>query len=177
MSRLMDQMLPSKKSSNPDMSTLLWVCGAGVIVLVLSLCLWMLARPSDARLQMAQLQTKAQALSQAQSGPGDLSLYPVGSVCTGDVESIVSAPVKSALMNLGFKLDSLDVDDGLPLGNPALTAYHFTLKGTGSYEAAITTLDRLDHFKPKLFLETMALKNHVSDVELIVEGRVFCRHH
>ena len=48
------------------------------------------------------------------------------------------------------------------------------ISGKGSYEAAMQALSTLAKARPIIFVDKVSLKNRLSQVELDIDGRVFC---
>jgi hypothetical protein len=152
----------------------LWLAFAvpGGIVLAI-IVLFAISVPGGAGKRLAEIEAKATAAAQAAGADGNLKTFPAGSVCSGDFNDALKAQLNSALAATGLKIESFDVGN---TGQAAtLQAYHLAFKGTGSYEDALAALNVLRGYRPKIFADTVALHNHVSDVELEVDGRLFCR--
>ncbi len=129
--------------------------------------------PGGAGKRVTDIEAKAQTASQAAGADGNLKAYPAGSVCSGDFNDALKTQLNLALGNTGLKIEGFDVGN---TGQAAtLQAYHLTFKGAGSYEDAMAALNVLRNYRPKIFADTVALRNRVSDVELEVGGRLFCR--
>jgi hypothetical protein len=53
--------------------------------------------------------------------------------------------------------------------------YTVTLKGSGTYEQAVSAMEIMAQYRPRLFLDSLSLRNNTSSVDLNVEGRLYCR--
>ncbi len=151
-----------------------WVAVAvpGVLTLVIAV-LFIISVPNGAGKRLTEIEAKTRAVAEASGADGNLKAFPAGSVCSGDFTDAMKTQLTLALGNTGLKIDSFDVGD---TGQAAtLQAYHVTVKGTGSYEAALSALNVLHGYRPRIFADTVALHNHISEVELEVNGRLFCR--
>lgn len=158
----------------PRKTTFPWIAFAvpGVLALVI-LILFAVSVPNDAAKRVADIETKTKQVADTAGADGNLKAFPAGSVCSGDFNDALKTQLNVALGNTGLKISSFSVGN---TGQAAtLQAYHVSLKGTGSYEDALAALNVLRGYRPKIFADTVALHNHVSDVELDVEGRLFCR--
>jgi len=135
--------------------------------------LFVISVPGGAGKRLSDIEAKAAADARAAGTDGNLKAFPAGSVCAGDFNDALKAQLNAALGATGLKVESFDVGN---TGQAAtLQAYHLAFKGRGSYEDALAALNVLHGYRPKIFADTVALRNHVSDVELEVEGRLFCR--
>ncbi len=144
----------------------------GGLALVI-LGLFIFAVPQDANKRVGTVETEAKAAAEAVGADGNLKTFPAGSVCAGDFGDPLKAQLNAAVAATGLKLESFNVNN---TGQAAiLQSYHVTIKGTGSYEAALSALNILHGYRPKIFADTVALHNHVNEVELEVQGRLFCR--
>lgn len=144
----------------------------GAVALV-TIVLFAISVPGGAGRRLTDIETKASAVAQAAGADGNLKAFPAGSVCSGDFGDAMKAQLNRALGATGLKIERFDVGN---TGQAAtLQAYHVAVKGTGSYEDALAALNVLHGYHPKIFADTVALHNHVSDVELEVDGRLFCR--
>jgi len=144
----------------------------GALTLVVAV-LFIISVPGGANKRLADIEAKASSAAQAAGADGNLKTFPAGSVCSGEFNDAMKTQLSLALGNTGLKVDSFDIGN---TGQAAtLSAYHVTVKGTGSYEAALAALNVLHGYRPKIFADTVALHNHISDVELEVNGRLFCR--
>ncbi len=157
-----------------DIPKAAWIATALVVVVMSGL--YSLSRPFDAKSRLDTLEQQAKIIKSAVRSDGDLMAFGVGSVCTGALDDAFKSRVSSALMNAGLKVDVLDVT---PRGRTGeghpLMAYGVSLKGTGSYEQAVGALEVLAHEKPKLFLDSLIMRNQTASVDLSVEGRLYCR--
>ena len=152
-----------------------WLVFALPALLVLPLFgLWVISTPPDAKARLAELEAKAERIRKTTGGAGDLKVFPVGSVCTGEAPDAVESRVSLALTNSGLQISVFHLMDSDTTAS-GLQTWRLSLKGSGSYESAIAALDVLNRSRPRLFVDTVALRNKVSDVELEVEGRLFCR--
>ncbi len=150
--------------------------GAAAVVLVLMIGLWLVTRPSDAKARLAALETQAASIQVAAAADGDLATYPLGSVCSSTLDEAFRNQLTSALINSGLKVEALDIRNaGKVEGRHPLTSYALTLKASGTYEQAINSLEIMAHYRPRLFLDSLSLKNQTRSVDLNVEGRLFCR--
>ncbi len=144
---------------------------AGVAAAIL--VLFVVSVPHDAPKRLGDIETQAKAAADAADADGNLKTYPAGSVCSGAFADPQKASLNAAVAATGLKLETFTMGN---TGQAAtLTSYHVTIKGTGSYEAALAALNMLHGYRPKIFADTVALHNHVSEVELEVQGRLFCR--
>ncbi len=148
--------------------------GAGLTVIVVVLMI--MSRAPGATGRMNDLTAKGRAVAAAAQADGDLKAFPLGSVCSGVLDDSFKDQLNIALTNSGLTVSALDVSEaGTVGGAQPLNAYHLTLKGSGSYESALTALEILRHDHPKLFLDSLAIRNRTSSVDVDVEGRLFCR--
>ncbi len=144
----------------------------GALTLVIAVLL-IISVPGGASKRMLDIESKASAAAQAAGAAGNLKTFPAGSVCSGDFSDAMKSQLDAAIGGTGLKVDSFEVGN---TGQAAtLQAYHVMVKGTGSYEAALAALNVLHGYRPKIFADTVALHNHISNVELEVDGRLFCR--
>ncbi|MGN6424371.1 MAG: GspMb/PilO family protein [Asticcacaulis sp.] len=148
---------------------------AGLLALV-GLGVLFLSRPTDAKARLVALEAQSKSIRSATDARGDLTSFPAGSVCAGQVDDALRNQLTNALMNSGLKVEALDIADAGQAGDRfPLRAYKLTLKGSGSYEEAMRGLQALKRYQPRLFLDTLSLRNETSSVDLDVEGRLFCR--
>jgi len=144
----------------------------GVLAVVI-IVLFVISVPGGAAKRVAAIEAKAHTAAEAAGADGDLKTYPAGSVCAGSFTDAMKVQLTSALAATGLKVESLDAGSA---GQAAtLQAYRFAFKGTGSYDDAMSALNLLRGYKPKLFADTVALRNHIDAVELEVDGRLYCR--
>jgi hypothetical protein len=152
-----------------------WLAFAAPALLILPLFgLWMISTPPDAKARLAELEAKAERIQKTTRGAGDLKAFPAGSVCSGEAPDAVESRMSLALANAGLQVGAFHLVD-TNTTSAGLQTWRLSLKGMGSYESAVAALDVLNRSRPRLFVDTVALRNKVSDVELEVEGRVFCR--
>lgn len=145
-------------------------------LLVVAVVLILLSRPSSSHQRLADLDKKVAAITAANKAEGDLGVYPLGSVCTGTLDDGFKNQLSSALMNTGLTVTALDVSPSGRTGEGhPLMGYALMLKASGTYEQAINSLEVMAHYRPRLFLDTMSLRNQTSSVDLDVEGRLYCR--
>jgi len=171
-------VIPSRRPKSAfnlsDLPKEAWLVAA--VPLLVLIALFALARPSGVKARMAALEQQARTIGTAARADGDLGRYPVGSVCSGEFSDAMKNQLTSAVMNTGLTVAAFDVSskgrEGL---SHPLMAYSVSLKGSGSYEQAINSLEVLAHVRPKLFLDTLSLRNQTSSVDLDVEGRLYCR--
>ena len=165
--------LNGKKTAPPARSH--WLVFALPVFLILPLLgLWLVSTPPDAKARLAELEAKAERIQKTTRGAGDLKAFPAGSVCSGEAPDAVESRVSLALANAGLQIGAFHlVDSSTTTGG--LQTWHLSLKAAGSYESAIAALDVLNRSRPRLFVDAVALRNKVSEVELEIEGRVFCR--
>lgn len=136
--------------------------------------LWFISTPPDAKARLAALEAKAERINKAALGAGDLKTFPAGSVCSGEQADAVESRMSLALANAGLQIGAFRLVD-TNTSSGGLQTWQLSLKGSGTYEGAIAALDVLNRSRPRLFVDTVALRNKVSEVELELEGRVFCR--
>ncbi len=147
-----------------------------VVMLAVAIALMLLSRPSDSRQRLAALTQQAAVITAADKADGDLTVYPLGSVCSNSLDDAFKNQLSAALMNTGLTVTALDVSPQGKTGEAhPLMAYALTLKASGTYEQAVNSLEIMAHYKPRLFLDTMSLRNQTSSVDLDVEGRLYCR--
>ena len=166
---------PSRPSFNPGAIPKLAYVVAAVMLLIM-FGLWSLSRPSGAKGRLAEMERQAAIVKSAGLAEGDLRTYPLGSVCGGELNDNFRNQLSNALTNSGLAVDALDISaagqDGI--GHP-LMAYAVTLKGTGTYEQAVSAMEIIAQYRPRLFLDSLSLRNNTSSVDLNVEGRLYCR--
>ena len=165
---------PRSGFSLSDVPRKAWlVAAAPVLVLVAFLAL---SRPFGVKARMTSLEQQAAAIEKASGAEGDLTRYPVGSVCSGTFSDAMKNQLTASIMNTGLKVAAFEVsqkgEEGL---SHPLMAYTVTLKGSGTYEQAVDALEALARARPKLFLEAMTLRNQTSSVDLDLEGRFYCK--
>jgi type II secretory pathway pseudopilin PulG len=148
----------------------------GIVVLLAMLGMWGLSRPSGAKARLAELEQQADQIRSAAKVRGDLNTYPLGSVCSGNLDEGFRSQLNTALAGSGLKVSALDISDRGRAGDiRPLHAYSLTLKATGTYEQAVNALALMAQYRPRLFLDSLSLRNQTESVDLNVEGRVFCR--
>lgn len=163
-----------RKSQALDIPLAAWGVAAGVAVV--GLVLLFMARPPSLKARFEALQTQAAAIKASGQKRGDLSAFPVGTVCASVIDDTMRNQLTNALMNSGLKIETLDITDTGQAGDRyPLRSYSLSLKGSGSYDDAMRTLQALNRYRPRLFLDTLSLRNQTSSVDLDVEGRLFCR--
>ena len=174
---MIDDYLSSRKrhQTRPmDIPLLAWGV-AGLLALV-GLGVLFLSRPTDAKARFAALEAQSKSIRSAADARGDLSAFPPGAVCAGQIDDALRNQLTNALINSGLKVEALDIADAGQAGDRfPLRAYKLTLKGSGSYDEAMRGLQALRRYQPRLFLDTLSLRNQTSSVDLDVEGRLFCR--
>ena len=151
-----------------------WIALAvpGVLTAVIA-SLLIISPPNSAARRLADIEAKAGATAQAAGADGNLKAFPAGTVCSGDFTDAMKTQLNLALGSTGLKIESFDVGN---TGQAAtLQAYHVSVKGEGSYEDALAALNVLHGYRPRIFADTVELHNHISNVELQVAGRLFCR--
>ncbi|EGF92858.1 hypothetical protein ABI_12960 [Asticcacaulis biprosthecium C19] len=145
-------------------------------VLAVAAGLWVLSRPSGAAARLDALERQAASIRTAAAAPGDLTVFPAGSVCTNRIDDGFRQQLSNAVTGSGLKVDALDIrPEGRVEGKRPLMAYTVTLKGSGTYEQALGGLEVLDRFRPRLFLDNLSLRNRIDSVTLDLEGRLYCR--
>ncbi|HWU49140.1 MAG TPA: hypothetical protein VN042_04640 [Asticcacaulis sp.] len=174
---MIDDFLSSRKrpqKTSMEVPLLAW--GVAALLALVGLGGLFLSRPTDARARLAALETQSKSIRSATDARGDLNAYPAGSVCAGQIDEALRNQLTNALMNSGLKVEALDIADAGQAGDRfPLRAYKLSLKGSGSYEEAMRSLQVLRRYQPRLFLDTLSLRNQTSSVDLDVEGRLFCR--
>lgn len=170
-------MLDRLNGRNPGTATLppIKAFVLPVILLVPLMGLWMISNPPHAKDRLAALEAQAERVDEVSKSSGDVKAFPAGSVCAGQPDEAMRNRMTVALANTGMQVQAFDISDAGPAGEGGLQAYRLSFKGNGSYEDAMAALDVLNRNRPKVFVDSTALRNHVSDVELEIEGRVFCR--
>lgn len=144
--------------------------------LLIMIGIWAFSKPADADARLAALEAQAKQIRLAGKREGDLAVYPLGSVCGGDLDDNFKNQLNNALLNSGLKIDALDISDRGKSGDrQPLHTYGITLKASGSYEQAIGAMEVLSQYRPRLFLDSLRLRNQTQSVDLSVEGRLFCR--
>jgi hypothetical protein len=166
-----DILLPRKKPAEFPVLAV----AVPVAVLGVSLGLWLLSMPPHMQSRSAAVETQAASIKAATEGAGDLKTFPEGSVCEGELSDAAKQKLKSALADSGLKVAAFDLTDIGAAGRTSLEAYRYSFKGSGGYAQAMTALAAMDAARPRLFVDSLALRNHVDAVELEVEGRLFCR--
>jgi hypothetical protein len=166
--------LEGRKPKDSGSQQLLGYALPAVLLLPL-LALWFISTPPDAKARLAVLDAKAERIQKAAAGPGDLKSFPAGSVCTGQDIDAVQSRIALALADTGLQVATVDLLDTETANAAGLHGWQLSFKGTGSYEGALAAFDVLNRNRPKLFVDSVALRNNVSEVELEIEGRVFCR--
>ena len=151
-------------------------CAVAAGLLVVAVLLFFLSRPSGSHQRLAALEQQATIIATANKAGGDLGVYPLGSVCSGTLDDAFKNQLSSALINTGLTVTAMDVSPAGKTGEDhPLMGYTLTLKASGTYEQAVNSLEVMAHYRPRLFLDTMSLRNQTSSVDLDVEGRLFCR--
>ncbi len=148
----------------------------GLLMALVMLGMWSLSRPSGAKSRLAALQLQADQIRNAVKVRGDLETYPLGSVCSGGIDNGFREQLNTALVGSGLKVNALDISDRGRAGDiRPLHAYSLTLKASGTYEQAVGAMEIMAQYRPRLFLDSLSLRNQTESVDLNVEGRVFCR--
>jgi len=157
-----------------DLPKAVFVVAFGVLLVMLGM--WALSRPPGAKARVMALEQQADQIRAATKVRGDLSTYPLGSVCSGVLDEGFRNQLNTALAGTGLKIDALDISDRGRAGDiRPLHAYSLTLKASGTYEQAVGAMERLAQNRPRVFLDSLSLRNQTESVDLNVEGRVFCR--
>jgi hypothetical protein len=147
-----------------------------IVILLAMLGMWSLSRPSGAKARLAALEQQADQIRAANKVRGDLTTYPLGSVCSGALDEGFRNQLNTALAGSGLKVGALDISDRGRTGDiRPLHTYSLTLKASGTYEQAVGAMERLAQSHPRVFLDSLSLRNQTESVDLNVEGRVFCR--
>lgn len=167
-----DILFPRKKPVPP---LPLLAVAVPVAVLAAGLGLWLLSTPPHLPSRLKAIETQAASLKTAAGEAGDLKAFPAGSVCAGDFTDAARQKLMAALARSGLKVTTFDLTDIGAAGRTGLEAYRFTFKGEGAYAQAVAAMAAMDTAQPRLFVDALALRNHVDSVELEVEGRLFCR--
>ncbi len=148
----------------------------GMSLFAIIVVLMCLSNPPHVKSRMAELTTDGEAVASAARAGGDLALFPPGSVCSGQLGDGYKTNLNLALSNAGLTVSTLDIGDaGRGSETLPLDVYHLTLKASGTYENTLTALEALRHARPRLFLDSLAIRNHTSSVDLEIEGRLYCR--
>ncbi|WP_140986901.1 hypothetical protein [Asticcacaulis tiandongensis] len=149
---------------------------AGVAIVVLSLVLLWLGRPTEAETRLETLETRLQALQRTASLKGDVAYFGPGSVCAGKLNGVWQDQLGLAVSGAGLEIADISVGTAVATNTKApLMAHPVRLKASGAYEAAVSTLEAIDRFRPVLYIDRLALRNRTDRVELELEGRVFCK--
>lgn len=144
--------------------------------LILSALLFAFSRAPESDARLAALEARLETVTKAARAPGDLNAFPAGSVCGGKLHEGFRDQLGVAIGGAGLEVERLELNLIGPSGGaPSLTVYEVQLKGSGAYEAAIMSLSALGKFRPTLFIDSLALRNRTSAVDLELKGRVFCR--
>jgi len=172
---ILDHIQPRKPnpSSSVPPSLLALLAPAGIAVA--GVALWFLSAPAGLKGSIEGVEATAASVGRAAAEAGDLKSFPAGSVCSGELGDGVRSQMKMALANTGLQVSAFDISEAGQLPGAVLRAYSFSLKGKGSYEDALAVLDVLNRSRPKLFVDSFALRNRVDAVELDIDGRLFCR--
>lgn len=147
-----------------------------IVVLLAMLGIWALSRPSGAEARLTALKQQAEQIRAATKVKGDLAAYPLGSVCGGALDEGFRNQLNTTLAGSGLKISALDISDRGRAGDiRPLHAYSLVLKANGTYEQAVGAMERLAQSRPRVFLDSLSLRNQTESVDLSVEGRIFCR--
>ncbi len=166
-----DILLPRKKPAQFP----LMVVAAPAAVVAVGFGLWLSSMPPHMRSRLIAVESQAAGVKEATEGLSGMKTFPADSVCTGDFDDAAKQKLNAVLADSGLKIAGFDVTDIGTTGRTGLEAYRFTFKGSGAYGQAMTALANLDAARPRLFVDALALRNHVDSVELEIEGRLFCR--
>ena len=148
----------------------------GILVALAMFAMWFLSRPSGAKARLAALEQQAEQIRSAGKVRGDLNTYPLGSVCSSALDQRFRDQLNTALAGSGLKVSALDISDRGRAGDiRPLHAYSLTLKANGSYEQAVSAMQIMAQYRPRLFLDSLSVRNQTESVDLNVEGRIFCR--
>ena len=169
-----DRRPASRGFSLSDLPKSVFVVALDILLMMLGL--WTLSRPSGAKARLVVLEHQADQIRADTKVRGDLSTYPLGSVCGGDLNEGFRNQLNTTLAGTGLKVSALDISDRGRAGDiRPLHAYSLTLKASGTYEQAVGAMERLAQSRPRVFLDSLSLRNQTESVDLNVEGRVFCR--
>jgi|GEM_PF-2850931 len=147
-----------------------------IIILLAMLGIWALSRPSGAGARLAALEQQAEQIRAAAKVRGDLAAYPLGSVCGGALDEGFRNQLNTTLAGSGLKISTLDISDRGRAGDiRPLHAYSLILKANGTYEQTVGAMELLAQSHPRIFLDSLSLRNQTESVDLNVEGRIFCR--
>jgi len=150
---------------------------AGVAGIAAAVALSAFAKPShfSTRLEAVSGQVaRAEALAAA---PGNPDGHVRNAVCPArasrDVDSIRSGLAATAaqagLASANVSVSVLDAAE-----NATMTPLRVSIVAEGSYDAAMTLLDRLGQGQPEVFIDSFDLKSRTTSVALKLSGKAYC---
>lgn len=169
---IMDRLDGRRKNTAPFPVLALTVPTALAVV---AAGLWFVSMPGQMTKRLSAVEASAAAIKAANTAGGDLKIFPSGTVCTGGSVDGLKSQLRGVFDKSGLQVLGFDIVDIGPAGAGGLEAYRVSFKGTGDYATAVNALDALNRHKPRFFLDSLALRNQVSSVQLELAGRVFCR--
>ena len=148
--------------------------GAGGMM-VLALIVFNLAHAPNTRARLDQARQDLSRLESLAGSGTNFGTYPAGSVCAGALDTIYHDTLTTQLKTTGLEVAGIDMSE--PQAVPEISLLQVQklhISGKGSYEAAMQALSTLAKARPIIFVDKVSLKNRLSQVELDIDGRVFC---
>ena len=145
---------------------------AAIVIFVVMLLLGRAPRAAD---RLERLETQADRVASARNLPGDLAVFPAGSVCRGKLSNDYQRQIALGLAPTGLTVVTMDVGKAQMVGDLGLKAYDLRLVARGPYMAAVSGLSVLAKAQPAIYTTSLTMKNQVSDVDVVLQGRVYCR--
>jgi len=170
----MDSLPPPAPKKTPfSLPPAAWAAMAAIVAL--SLVLLQLGRAPQSDRRLAALEQSVAAMARETAAKGNADAYPDHAVCNGALYQGFRDQLDRSLATSGLQIVALDIggvrqQEGLPLDT-----YPVRLVAKGSYESAVSALSILSRAHPALLVDHFSLKNQTSSVDLMLEGRVFCR--
>jgi hypothetical protein len=164
---------PTPKKAPFSLPVTAWAAMAAVVAV--SLILLQLSRAPHSDQRLGALEQSVAAMARETSARGSADAYPDHAVCNGALYQGFRDQLDRSLATSGIQIVALDIGgarrgEGLPLDT-----YPVRLVAKGSYESAVSALSILSRAHPALLVDHFSLKNQTSSVDLMLEGRVFCR--
>lgn len=136
-----------------------------------------MAKPIGFDQRMAGVEQDLDQVSQILGRRGATTAFPADAICVATTSSSEAEKLRLRIMQAATLsgLDQTTVTvSPQDAGSARLIPLRVRIDASGSYPAAINTINRLSLVRPTLFLDTVDLNSKTSIVNLTISGRVFC---
>ncbi len=167
---------PPSAARRPSFALPLAAWAVMAAVVAVSLLLFELGRAPRSDQRLADVEQSLATAARRTAAARPAGARPAPTVCAGVLYPGYRDQLNRSLATSGIEVVDLSVGGATGRGEGVpLDAYPVRLIARGSYVSAISALSILARAQPSLIVDHVALRNQTSSVNLMLEGRVFCR--